>query len=233
MPVTAGPIYPGIKKGLVFAIDPARKDSYPGSGTTATDLVGTHNGTFTSSPTFVNENGGVIDFDGTDRITFNNFDIGTSDLSVISWVRTTNTSFQYIIAQGGQGNSAAERGFGMATGDGYVYGFIATTTRTFVSGNPIAAINDGNWHQVAGVWDRSDKLTFYVDGVFDQEGDISSADSYNISNASNNCFLGTYGNASTGFLQGDLGPITLYLKALSAQEVTQNYNRLKGRFGLT
>ena len=30
MPVTAGPIYPGIKDGLVFAIDPANKDSWAG-----------------------------------------------------------------------------------------------------------------------------------------------------------------------------------------------------------
>ena len=30
MPVKAGPIYPGVKKGLVFAIDPANKDSWAG-----------------------------------------------------------------------------------------------------------------------------------------------------------------------------------------------------------
>ena len=219
-----------VKDELIFSIDAANPRSYPGSGTTLTDLIGTNNGTFSSSPTFVNENGGVIDFDNTDRIILNNFDIGTSDLSVTAWIRTTNTSFQYIIAQGGNNDGAAQRGFGMATSNGYVYGFIATTTRTFVNSNQIAAVNDGNWHHIAGVWDRSDKLTFYVDGVFDHEGDISSADGYNISKADLNCFLGTYGNAVAGFLQGDLGPTTLYLKALSAAEVKQNYNALKSRF---
>ena len=223
-----------VKDGLVFSIDPANPRSYPGSGTTVTDIVGTNNGTFSSSPTFVNENGGIIDFDSTDRINFDNFDIGTNDLSVTSWIRTTHSSFQYIIAQGGQNNSSDQRGFGIATnGDGYVYGFIATTTRTFVSGNPTTAVNDGNWHQVAGVWDRSDKLTWYVDGVFDQEGDISSADGYDISKVGLNCFLGTYGSATGGFFHGDLGPTLLYNRALSAGEILQNYNRVKGRFGLS
>ena len=225
-----------ITDGLVFHVDAANRASYPKTGTTITDTINNANGTFTSSPTFVNENSGVIDFDGTDRITFtalsNNLNLGISDFSINSWIRTTKTSFQYIIAQGGGSNSAAQRGFGIATnGDGYVYGFIATTTRTFVNTNPTTSVNDGNWHNVAGVWDRSDKLTWYVDGVFDQEGDISSADGYDISYGSY-CYLGTYGNATGGYLDGDQGPVQIYNRTLSANEVLHNYNALKGRFGL-
>jgi hypothetical protein len=33
-------------------------------------------------------------------------------------------------------------------------------------------------------------------------------------------------------MNGEIGPISIYNKALSASEVTQNYNALKGRFGL-
>ena len=39
MPVTAGPIYPGIKDGLVFAIDPANKDSWAGPTSTTVDSL--------------------------------------------------------------------------------------------------------------------------------------------------------------------------------------------------
>jgi hypothetical protein len=225
-----------VREGLVFSVDAANPRSYPGSGTTLYDLKRLNNGTMSgplspnNSPQFNPNNMGCIDFDGVDdRITFNNFDIGTSDFSVSSWIKTTQTSFGYIIAQGGQGNSAAERGFGMATNNGVLYGFIATDSRIFVSNNSGTLVNDGKWHNVAGVWDRSDKLKWYINGVFEKEGDISSASSYNIS-SDNNGLIGTYGNASIGFFDGNIGPTTLYLKALPAAEVKQNYKALKGRF---
>jgi hypothetical protein len=173
---------------------------------------------------------GCIDFDGVDdRITFNSFDVGTSDFSVNSWIKSTETSFGYIIAQGGQGNSAAQRGFGMAVNNGVLYGFIATDNRIFVSNNSGTMVNDGKWYNVAGVWDRSDKLKWYINGVFEKEGDISSASSYNISSG-NNGLMGTYGSAAGGFFNGNIGPTTLYFKALSPSEIQQNYNSLKGRF---
>ena len=41
-----------VTDGLVFAVDAANKKSYPGSGTTWTDLAGSNNGTLTNGPTF-------------------------------------------------------------------------------------------------------------------------------------------------------------------------------------
>ena len=54
-----------VTDGLVFAVDAANKKSYPGSGTTWTDLAGSNDGTLTNGPTFDSGNGGSIDFDGT------------------------------------------------------------------------------------------------------------------------------------------------------------------------
>ena len=56
-----------VTDGLVFAVDAANKKSYPGSGTTWTDLSGNgYDGTLTNDPTFNSSNGGSIVFDGTD-----------------------------------------------------------------------------------------------------------------------------------------------------------------------
>lgn len=41
------------------------------------------------------------------------------------------------------------------------------------------------------------------------------------------------GNTTLRFLKGNIYQTQLYNRALSAQEVLQNYNALKGRFGLT
>ena len=55
-----------VTNGLVLYLDAANKKSYPGSGTTWTDLSGNNNtGTLTNGPTFDSNNGGSIVFDGT------------------------------------------------------------------------------------------------------------------------------------------------------------------------
>ena len=49
-----------VTDGLVFAVDAANKKSYPGSGTTWTDLAGNNNGTLTNGPTFDSGMGEVL-----------------------------------------------------------------------------------------------------------------------------------------------------------------------------
>ena len=53
---------PIVSKGLVFCVDAKDKDSYPGSGTTWTDVVNSRPGTITNSPTF--NSSGYFDLDG-------------------------------------------------------------------------------------------------------------------------------------------------------------------------
>ena len=57
---------PIVTDGLVFYVDAGNSNSYPGSGTTWTDLAGSNDGTLTNGPTFDSGNGGSIVFDGTD-----------------------------------------------------------------------------------------------------------------------------------------------------------------------
>ena len=55
-----------VSNGLVLCLDAANKRSYPGTGTTWTDLSGnSNNGTLTNGPTFSAGNMGSILFDGT------------------------------------------------------------------------------------------------------------------------------------------------------------------------
>ena len=57
-----GPTIPGVTDGLVFYVDAAL--SYTSGSTIWYDLVGSGNTTLTNGPTFDNENGGSIVFDG-------------------------------------------------------------------------------------------------------------------------------------------------------------------------
>ena len=63
MAIIDGPRIP--TSGLIFYLDAANTRSYPGSGTTWTDLSGNGNtGTLTNGPTYSSANGGQIVFDG-------------------------------------------------------------------------------------------------------------------------------------------------------------------------
>ena len=53
-----------VTEGLVFCYDAGDQISYPGTGTTWTDIVGSSNGTLTNGPTFDTGNGGSLKFDG-------------------------------------------------------------------------------------------------------------------------------------------------------------------------
>ena len=53
MAVASGPNV--VEDGLVLALDAGNTKSYPGSGSTWTDTVGSNNGTLTNGPTFSRE----------------------------------------------------------------------------------------------------------------------------------------------------------------------------------
>lgn len=80
-----------ITRGLVLHLDASTRESYPGSGTDWFDISGNgHIGTLTNGPTFNSENGGYIDFDGTnDYVTIpdnSNWDLGTAEFTIDMWI---------------------------------------------------------------------------------------------------------------------------------------------------
>jgi len=74
-----GPI---VTNGLVASYDAADKNSYPGSGTNWNDLVGSNTAVLTNGPTFSNLNRGSITVDGSNDII--NISSGSGDFSFTS-----------------------------------------------------------------------------------------------------------------------------------------------------
>ena len=80
-----------ITRGLVLHLDASALESYPGSGTSWSDLSGNNNnGTLTNGPTFSSGNQGYINFDGTnDYVTIpdsSNWDFGTGVFTIDLWI---------------------------------------------------------------------------------------------------------------------------------------------------
>ena len=74
---------------LVLALDAGNTKSYPGSGTTWTDLIGSNNGTLTNGPTYSSDDGGSIVFDGSNDYVqlsaSSDLNFGTGNFTIEGW----------------------------------------------------------------------------------------------------------------------------------------------------
>jgi hypothetical protein len=231
MPVTAGPIYPGIKDGLVFAIDPANKDSWAGPTSDTVNNLPTYNSSISGS--IKNDTSGSygsdesFSFDGIDdRIELNDdssIDIFGGDFSISLWFSRpslpANGSARAIVEIGGFSNKTAMTlGFTSNTGVGFAVGSNWYT-------NAGSGYNDGNFHHMVGTRTGT-TYKIYIDGEEVEADAPSGGYSYTSVN--------TIGKGNfNGNFQGNIGPILFYNRVLEDYEITQNYNRLKGRFGLS
>ena len=86
-----------ITRGLVLHLDASSPSSYPGSGTSWSDISNNgHVGTLTNGPTFSTDGGGSIVFDGSnDYVTIphsSNWSFGTGEFTFDIWVNVASTS---------------------------------------------------------------------------------------------------------------------------------------------
>jgi len=81
----------------VLCLDAGSRISYPGTGTTWTDLSGNGGtGTLVGSPTYSSTNGGSLVFSGTNYATAATanslFNFGTGDFSMFMWIKCAATN---------------------------------------------------------------------------------------------------------------------------------------------
>lgn len=220
-----------VTDGLVLNLNAADPNSYPGSGTTWTDISGNgNNGTLVNGPSFSSANGGSIVFDGTnDWLNLPTAGFGLANLSVEFWIKFNNSGgFFWVIADSTGGNPELRLTFNgsnirMLWYDSGTYFFDTTTN---------ASISTGVWYHFANTTTNND-YRFYVNGVLDK---ALTGTTYNggtlacHSIATYNLYGTTPGYS--GYSAMSLGSYKFYNRVLSPAEVAQNYNAQKARFGL-
>ena len=97
------------------------------------------------------------------------------------------------------------------------------STGQTLSGNTI--INDGSWHYIVGVIDKSSaKLSLYVDGNLENEAVLTEVGTYTFDD---NLFIGTALNASAGsynaYFDGSLDELMITATAISADQIKSMY----------
>lgn len=234
-----------VTDGLVFYVDAANENSYPGTGTTWSDLIVGSQGTLTNGPTYSSDNGGIIDFDGSnDYTTFGNIDQAkleyNQDFTISFWFKssssvTTPTDFVSFRETGGDTEGWVLRN--RTSTDNNSLFFIydqGTNAASYITATGNHVFWGTDWHMVtlvhSGTMGDTD-LTVYKNG---------SAVSMTVTSSSTVTGNPDYTAGQTLELAAQSGisryadcrfsNFSIYHKALSASEVLQNYNALKNRF---
>ena len=204
-----------ISSNLNYAVDFNKSLSYPGYGTTLSDLQGTIAGTLTNGPTFSSSNGvKFLSFDGTnDYVALNDFTLPTV-CSVYFSIRTTASGERALFSHWSGG--PVNVGYGLNNGKLYYLQYDGIWTYYTSTG---ASVNTGNWVHLAFIRTSSTNMVMYVNGVQDYVLNVSSPRSLGGGN------MGSIGIFwGWGHFSGDFGAMQVYNNvAHSASQVSQQY----------
>ena len=217
-----------IRDGLVLYLDAGNPSSYPGSGTTWTDISGnSRNGTLVGTPTFDNQNGGSIVFSGddsTDLGTFFNFTTFTISL----WVNPGSTQVQF--ANIFDNNHSGTQNFVCQQDSGTVNRYIFYCLNSTNSSTATFNLTANTWQQLTCTWNNS-VASVHINGTLIASGSPANPIRYNVQSLR----IGRWGGGSglnARHFNGRVANFWAYNRTLSADEISQNFNNTRSRFGI-
>jgi hypothetical protein len=188
-------------------------------GNTAKDVRGNNDGTISGDPKIVEGKvGNALEFDGDDHVDCGLDDsllLGDTDLSFGLWFKFTNLADKNYLV----GNFSAQNGkyYHLWEENGrLIWSIDDNVTKSQIEFSPIEV---GKWYHAFGVRVKGKETRLYVNGVLevtgpDQTGDITSDAPM---------FFGDR-FAGERDLEGCIDEVALYNRALSDDEILQNYN---------
>ena len=221
--------------GLVLNLDPANFYSYPKYGTSVYDLKGNATGTLYNNTVHSSTNGGIFNFDGdADYIDFGKAppNFPTGDISVFAWVKGNSYRAYWNIfitkwfADVAGNSGGSDFHFDLYNNGTYVYQHVYTTNRSDMYG--ITPLYTNTWYQV-GFTIISGNLQMYLNGATDGTVYTSAARS---TAANSNLWLGDARTNGGVTFNGSIGSVQIYNRGITFDEVFQNFNATKHKYGL-
>ena len=204
-----------VTNGLVLCLDAADIKSYPRTGTTWFDRSGNgNNGTLAGGVVFINSNRGLFDFDGINGSIIIPIDLRSIPHTIIVVARYKGTSNQRIVSSN-SGNWLMGWWNGK-TNKYYAEGWVS---------NRDDGITETDWIYYAATGNQSvDSWQLYRNGV------LIVGPNTNGTSGPNGIKLG--GWISAEFSACQVSYVLAYNRVLTSEEIKQNYNAMKGRYGL-
>jgi hypothetical protein len=221
--------------GLKLYLDAGKGLSYSGTGSNWVDISGNYNNGFlTNGPTYNSASEGTIVFDGTnDYISFNSQPLSPTAFTIIvnfkiSTFTSQGTKFRRLIAIN-QTGYAFDNPFAFFVNDtgklGYLFGNGASNTEEMltITDGPTLEIN--KWYHATLTFNGTQKK-LYIGGNL-----VSTiTNSTTFTNSLNNKLIIGSRNGTDGCMQGSIGTVHIYNRALSDTEVMSNYAVYSNRY---
>ena len=230
-----------VRDGLVLYLDAANKKSYGGSGTVWNDLSGNGNGgTLVNSVGYNSNNNGSMVFDGVDDlITLNSsaqFGPDTPSFSIeivyqsnINSIRTIPSTiygrYRYYFDHVYTNNSAR---FAYVKKEYESSGSFVVNQLNFSGLNP-----KGSWNVLTVTYMKDGEngtLYGYVNGAYNGTSTATRISNYPLAFE----YIGNSGHSSANYyvFDGNVGSVKIYNRILSNTEIQQNFNAIRGRYGI-
>lgn len=238
MSVVSGPKV--ISDSMVLDIDANNQKSYIGTGASWKDLSGSgNNGTLVNSPTY-NANGSInFDYNLTQHTSFANTNslmfLGLAPYTLEAWIYPTidpgPSNWTGVFNRESTAVGAVRDGYNMFIVQSSATQLLISTER-FAAGTVVTAgeyvantsiLN--TWHQVVATFDGS-VVKFYRNGILKQ---TSASTSNNITNNIQTLQIALRGGQ---YFRGTISNARIYNRSLTNEEIIQNYNAIRGRFGI-
>ena len=214
-----------ITDGLVLCLDAANAKSYPGSGTTWTDLSGRGNtGTLTNGPTYSSANGGSLVFDGSNDYVTIPYDTSFNSSKItVDCVTRVNSKVHVRPIVNRWANSwrllTVSVEFYRFQFDIRVANQVYTVQSNFV-------FDTSSIYHITATYDGT-SLKMYINGNLQDDLLVSG----NLDSSSNDIKIARNSSYNPNrYLNQNFYNLKIYNRALSAQEIQQNYNALKSRY---
>ena len=208
-----------VQDGLVAVFDAGSERSYPGSGSTWYNLIGTVNGTL-SATSIGTTTAGVMTFDGVDDyIDISLASLGSTDFTVIGVTQRTNAAAGRLI-------SAKTNNWLLGQWNAYMRQYFSNGWVTGSGASPSTNTTDDlQTHIWCGTGDISaDTYKFRDDNVEYTTNTTGGG-------AGPNGFgLGRYAPGNSEYATGTITVLLVYNRVLTDAEINQNFNAQKNRF---
>jgi hypothetical protein len=234
MSVYAGPEI--VNDGLVLCLDAGNSRSYPGSGTIWTDLSRNgNNGTLVNGVGYTSGNSGSLVFDGSN----DQVDVASStslnlinEITLTSWVRflssPSSTGNPNIIDKWNWPEN--KRSWFLGTEGGQLSARISEDGTYNNSAGIFAGAPTLNVWMNLSMTFKNKVLNFYQNGLLTQTTNSITDPSF--SNLDTSVFIGRAVGTGSRWLNANIPQVQIYNRALTAAEIAQNFQALRGRFGI-
>ena len=221
------------KTGLVFVLDAANPTSYVSGSTTWQDLSGNNNsGSLVNGPTFNSSNGGSIVFDGSNDYVEISPVNASSQFTLNFWVKCIqtgsvgNTTFSGIINKFNGIANQRNRFLLESNFRRFYFQPIIGSVSYDINSNLFSSIQ--NQISMCSLTYNGSLVTFYLNANNVGSSSLSGI----LDSSTSKPTIGRGADSADYYFNGNIYTIQIYNRALSATEILQSYNAMRGRFGI-